>query len=141
MATLTGMDRADRAIHKALRKALTGRVKTFVMRDLNQRLNAQEQPDGSAFPKKAESTIKAYKSKGWNTEKFLVRTGESTRLSSTVNQRGSTIELEIKPIGHEVLAFHVPSRVEWFPDYTQGAARDVIVNIMSEEVRSELAST
>ena len=45
----------------------------------------------------------------------------------------------ITPVGHEILSFNVPDRVKWFPDYTEGAARDVIVNILSEEVARELA--
>lgn len=138
MAKLTGMDKADRAIHKAVKSALSGRVRKFIVNDLKQRLNAQEQPNGEAFPEKAESTKRAYASRGWNTEKFLVRTGESTRLTHAINQRGGAIELVITPIGHEVLSYHVPGRVEWFPDYTKGASRDVIMNIVSEEVTNEL---
>ena len=143
MATLTGMDRAEKAISKAFRTALTGRVKKFIMADLNQRLKSQEQPDGSAFPKKFQTEhgdkVRAeYKRNGWNTEKFLIRTGESVRLSSAYSNRGGVHELTITPIGHEILSHHVPKRVEWFPDYSEGAARDVILNIMSEEVTNEL---
>lgn len=137
MATLTGMDRADKAIHRALRKALAGRVKKFLMNDIRQRLDSQTQPDGSKFPKKAESTKRAYRAKGWNTEKFLVATGESSRLQANVDQEGSTIQLMITPIGHEILSYNVPSRVRWFPEVTPGM-RDVIMNIVNEEVRDEL---
>ena len=55
MATLTGMDRSERAITQAIKRALSGPVKKFIMNDLNQRLDSQVQPDGKAFPKKAES--------------------------------------------------------------------------------------
>lgn len=138
MASLKGMDRAERAIDKAIHNALAGRVKKFIMNDLNQRLHAQEQPNGQSFPKKAESTKKAYRRMGWNTEKFLIRTGESVRLTAAYNRRAGTQELVITPIGHDVLSYHVPDRVKWFPDYSTGAARDVIMNIFNEELRNEL---
>lgn len=137
MATLTGMDRAERAMHNAIRNALAGRVKTFIMSDLNYTLKSQTEKSGKKFPKKADSTIKAYKSQGYNTKDFLIRTGESTRLTSAINQRAGTIELVITPIGHEVLSYNVPSRVDWFGEMTT-AQRDVILNILNEEIKRNL---
>lgn len=137
MATLTGIDRAERAINSAIRKALSGPVKKFIMNDLNFTLKSQVQKDGKAFPKKAESTIKAYKAQGYNTKDFLVRTGESTRLQAQVDEYEGKIQLMITPIGHEVLSYNVPSRVDWFGEITN-AERDVILNILNEEIKRNL---
>lgn len=137
MATLTGMDRAERAITQAIRKALSGPVKKFIMNDLNFTLKSQTEKSGKKFPKKADSTIKAYKSQGYNTKDFLVRTGESTRLQAQVDTHEGKIQLMITPIGHEVLSYNVPSRVDWFGEITQ-AESEVIINILNEEIKRSL---
>ncbi len=138
MATLTGMDRSERAITQAIKRTLSGPVKKFIMSDLNYTLRSQTEKSGKKFPKKADSTIKAYKAQGYNTKDFLVRTGESTRLQAQVDEYAGKIQLMITPIGHEVLSFNVPSRVDWFGEITN-AERDVIMNILNEEVARELA--
>ena len=137
MATLTGMDRSERAITQAIKSALSGPVKKFIMNDLNFTLKSQTEKSGKKFPKKAESTIKAYKAQGYNTKDFLVRTGESTRLKAEVDEYEGKIQLMITPIGHEVLSYHVPSRVDWFGEITN-AERDVIMNILNEEIKRNL---
>jgi len=139
MAKLTGMDAVNRSIDRAVKKSFGGRVKKFIMADLKHRLHSQEQPDGSKFPQKAQSTIKAYRSRGFNTKEFLIATGESSRLKADVDEYGGIIQLRITPVGHEILSYNVPSRVLWFPDYTKGAAFDVIKNIIQEDISHDLS--
>lgn len=136
MATLKGMDAAARAINRAAHRALSGSVAKFLKGDAMNDLNAQIQPDGSPFPDKAESTKRAYRRRGWDTERFLVRTGKSVRLTHEVYTRAGTTTLEIRPMGWETLSYHVPDRVEWFSLTPDKVAR--CVQIMNEEIDREL---
>lgn len=136
MATLTGMDRQARAIENAIVKAMRGPVKDFVIQDAKNTLNAQIQPGGEPFPTKAESTKKQYRRHGWNTEKFLVRTGKSTKLQHVINKRGNFIELVVTPVGHEILSFNVPSRTKWMGLDAPAVAR--VTEILQEAVRNGL---
>jgi len=58
---------------------------------------------------KAPDTIKAYKKKGWETEKYLVRTGDSTRLKHRVSKAGTKLTIEpASDEGFEILSHHLP---------------------------------
>lgn len=137
MATLTGIDQAERAFFRAVERAMKGPVKDFLMRDANNAIEMQLQPDGKPFPKKAESTKKAYRRMGWDTERFLHRTGESRRLTSAFTKRAGVFELTITPRGWETLSYHVPDRVQWFGMTLEMANR--VQEIISDEVRRELS--
>jgi hypothetical protein len=62
-------------------------------------LKSQKNEDGTAFPTKAPGTIKQYQKHGWNTKDYLIRTGESTSLTSK-NIKGGVV---VEPTGQDLL--------------------------------------
>lgn len=128
MAQLRGMNNVKTELRRVIRNSFRTRVSAYITREMKDRLYAQVQPDGDAFPDKKESTIKQYKRKGWDTEHFLIRTGKSTPLKTRVS--GDT--LEVYPVGHETLAYH-KDRVQWMGLTPEQERR--VIEILSEDVR------
>ena len=60
--------------------------------------------DGEPMPRKAASTIKQYRRKGWDTKHFLIRTGASAQMKSRVSG-GS---LFVGPQDPETLLYNTP---------------------------------
>lgn len=131
MAKLTGVPQVTRVIERAITRSLGNRVQKFIKSELENALESQTQVDGSPFPKKAESTKKAYRRKGWDTEHFLVATGKSSKLVH--GQTG--MRLRVYPRGYDIQEFHLP-RVQWI-GLPQGA-QDRVVDILKEDIANEL---
>lgn len=139
MATLKGFDKIVGVIDKAVRKSLQGKVTAFVKANAERQLTWQRDKEGEPMPEKAESTKRQYRRKGWNTEKFLVRTGQSTKM--VANWDGG--DWVIYPQGQTRLGYHItpddgPARTRWVQP-TQ-ALYDEINKIISEEIARALKS-
>jgi len=106
---LTGFQEAGKAIVENVKKTFNTKIEDIATDYLNYQLNAQIDANNEPMPKKSLSTIKEYQKHGYNTEKFLVRTGESTKLR--VLKNGST--MVIQPEGYKILKNLIPNRVEW----------------------------
>lgn len=135
MAELRGMRQVEQAMTKVVRESLRTRVSAYITRELRDRLFAQKQVDGSPFPKKFQTKTgdkvrKQYERKGWDTEHFYIRTGESYPLQTKT--RGTT--LEVYPKGYETLAYN-KDRVQWIGLTDEDMRR--IIEIISEDLRDE----
>lgn len=109
MATLKGFDRAEKAITGAVDKAMRTTVKDYVIARAKFQLKMQIDKRGEQMPDKAESTKRAYRRKGYDTENFLVASGKSTEMMyEWLNH-----VLTVYPRGQVILGYNVPKRTEW----------------------------
>lgn len=102
----------DRALKDAARE-----VEMIVIRYLHTLLMEKRQADGYPMPDKADSTKKAYKKLGWDTEHYLVATGVSTQVFSDDSKPG---RIRFRPRNPKILSYHTPVRardgmqIDWF---------------------------
>lgn len=131
---IVGLDKWRREFEKEASKVLRTVVRQDLFDYLKIQLETNTQPDGSPRPstspqgKKKPSTIKAYEKKGWDTEHYLVATGESTKLNAKMSDGGLT--LTITPERPEILGFHIPEsqhrgKIDWMSISDGQAARTV----------------
>ena len=133
MATLKGFDRVEKRIVDTVDTAMRTKVKDHVIKHAELNLSFQRDKTGQMMPKKAESTKKQYRRKGWDTEKFLVRTGQST----VMRYEWLNHELTVYPQGQTVLAYHVPERTDWVQP--TAALIEEVENILSKELARVLS--
>jgi len=103
-----------RAIDRAGKKTIRTRIRGFLEQYATENIVAQTGADGKPFPRKADSTIEQYRRRGWNTEQFLIRTGQSVKL--TFSQTATSVRMVpfgATDAGDRILEFHDPSRVQW----------------------------
>lgn len=78
-------------------------------REFEAQIERKRQADGTPMPKKAESTKKQYRRKGWDTEHFLKRTGQSAK----VKQQNTPSGVRLFAAGKDILQYNVPKRAKW----------------------------
>ena len=80
MAKLTGMKRVNdevgAKVQASIRASIPGIITSYLDENLNKQVTATNKP----LPTKADSTKRAYAKRGWNQEKWFVRTGKSSKL-------------------------------------------------------------
>lgn len=134
MATLKGFDRAGKVIESAVDRAMRTTVKDYVIARAKFSLNLQRDKDGNPMPDKAESTKRAYRRKGYDTERFLVASGKSTEMMYEWYNH----VLTVYPRGQKILSYNVESRTKWVQpekDLMNG-----VNQLISEEIARALKS-
>jgi hypothetical protein len=91
-------------------------------------LNQQRTSLGAPLPEKKENTRKQYREKGWNENKWLVRTGRSTKLQVEMTEQG----IRISPIGKDTLK-KVKGAEEWFS--LSGSIRERILELIRKGLK------
>ena len=77
-------------------------VKRYAVQYLDKLLVKKRQATGQPMPEKAESTKRAYRKHGWNTENFLVRTGRSSVVQSRRVKNG----IRLTPTDPKIIGYH-----------------------------------
>jgi hypothetical protein len=109
-------------------KGIRSAGKPVAIQEVNKNLQEQHNVDGSAFPTKSESTKREYTKHGYNTNEYLVRTGQSTKLEVEDTPTGFVI----KPFGQKILSYH--SKYANFVYFDENA-KIQIINTISQELR------
>lgn len=128
----TGLDKALKEINDTVKASIKNDIPFIITEYLKNQLDTQIDASGKKMPEKKESTKKYYKKYGWNTEKFLIRTGESTKLTTKNISNG----IEIEPKNPDILKKFIPSRVDWMTLNQQAIKK--IVDILMEDLRKKL---
>lgn len=125
---LSGLDEVGKDVAQNMRNTFRTKLEKLVREYLEYQISAQIDAENKPMPKKKPATIKQYQKEGYNTDKFLVRTGKSTELNVTIS--GDT--MVIQPKGYEILKNLIPSRVEWM------TINDQLVNEITNKFLEEL---
>jgi hypothetical protein len=99
-------DEASQQVEKSLKAALAKPVPAYAIKYLRWLLQHNQQATGERMPKKAASTIKAYKRKGYDTVHYLIASGESTKLAFHIENNGALVVIE--PRRQDILGYHTP---------------------------------
>lgn len=143
--TVTNAKAHQQPMNNAVYEVLSGKVAAHVKSYLRQLLGANIQADGSPRPasppagQKYESTKKAYKRKGWDTEHYLVATGASTKLESRMIGKKT---LEITPANPTILGYHIPENERYRGEMTwmelNQSEQDTVMGIIRERIKRAL---
>lgn len=125
-------DSVSKAIDKSVKETLKKEVADYVVAKSKEELRSQVGSNGEKMPEKAEFTKREYTKYGWNTEDFLIRTGESTRLKVKKTQTG----IEVIPQNPKILSYNIPSRVDWMSINKKDI--DKIIDILSKQLKKDL---
>lgn len=131
VSKMTGFDQAIKEIQRNIQKTFDTRMESVIRDYLEAQIENQVDANKKAMPKKAPKTIEEYQKHGYNTEKFLVRTGESTKLK--FKKSGNKITIE--PAGPNILKNLIPSRVDWMTLNDEAIAK--ITNQFLEQLKKE----
>ena len=130
---IVGLDEALRQVQANMKKTFRTKLEALVKEYLEEQIASQIDASGEKMPKKSPATIKEYQKHGYNTEQFLVRTGESVKLKTTIN--GDV--MFIQPEGYKILANLIPSRVDWMTlnDEAVQKITDLFMKELSKEFK------
>jgi len=128
---MTGFNQAMNEIKRNLQNTFNTKIEEVIKDYLEAQLSAQVDANAKPMPKKAPATIKEYAKQGWNTDKFLIRTGDSTKLKITKSGNKMIVE----PEGADVLKNLIPRRVEWMSLNDEAVKQ--ITNKFLEELKKE----
>lgn len=130
---LTGFKETADTIQDVLEKSIRTKVRDFVEEYLKQQLRDQVDSSGKQFPEKKEATKKEYRKHNWNTEDYLIRTGESTKLKYKRTKDGFTFE----PKNPDILKKFVgDGKIDWMS--LNDKAIDDITDILLKELKRKL---
>ena len=118
----------DKTILSKVLNVIRNDIKIQAVEHFNSQLNSQQTATGEPLPKKDKSTVDEYRQKGWNTSKWLVRTGNSTRLISKNISGG----ISISPQGKDKLRY-VKKASEWFAPNKE--LKDKIISTLKYTLR------
>lgn len=128
MAKLKNFNTISNDVRIATVNSIQTACKQLVDVYLKNILSAQVDADGQRFPEKKESTKKQYRYKGWNTEQWLIRTGESTK----VVYRNIPNGFEARPEDQEDILQYVKRVENWF------TLNESIRNKIIEQIKKDL---
>lgn len=97
-------------------------IKLLIENQVVNDLNSNRKANGSEQPKKKDSTKTAYAKDGYDTENWLIRSGDSTKLKWKIGKYSITVQ----PKGQEILGYHIDDAKDWFK-----LSDDTIKKIMS----------
>ena len=136
-------------IKAAVKESLDKDVAPFIQKYLHALLESNRDASGKQRPstkpagRKKESTIRQYKRKGWNTETYLVRTGESIKLKHKIGKGGTRLTVEpASSKGRKILSYHIPKsahrgEIHWMELNTK--AEHKIIKRIRNRVRKRLS--
>lgn len=120
---------------------MAGPVLRLIVNHQNWLLEHNLNPDGTPHPstppvgKKSAATVRAYQRRGWDTEHYLIRTGESAKLQHRFDDRGLT--LTVSPVRPKILGYHVPKsrfrgQIEWVDVFAPDASGRSLASRVTE---------
>ena len=128
MAKLKNANNTARVIQQKAVRSIQYNCQPLVDQYLKNILASQVDANGQRFPEKKESTKKQYRYKGWNTEQWLIRTGEATK----VNYRNIPEGFKATPADPEDILQYVSRAEDWFTLNTD------IKNSIVEQIKKDL---
>jgi hypothetical protein len=113
----------QKQLSASIRETIRIDVSRFLKDHFADTLSSNVDEDGNRFPEKTESTKKSYSKNNWDTEHWLVRTGESTKIKAKINSDGITVS----PAGKEILK-KIKGAAGWFTlsDQTKNKIMEII---------------
>lgn len=130
---IDGLSEALNSIRESFIQSFNESVPEALKTHLESQIDSQVDALGNPFPKKASQTIKLYAEGGFNTTKYLIKTGESVKLQST--KFGN--KLVIQPVGWEKLRYHVgDGKIAW-PTLNEEAIK-VVYGVISKDLNKTI---